>query len=523
MRQAISVATVFLGLCVLVVVLATTAAAPAADQPQWGEAWSRNLVSAETGLPATVEPPDIDRDAGRAVPGTGKHVAWVVPLGTQTYSTPVVGGGRVLIGTNNGRPRNPRHTDDRSVLMCFDEADGRFRWQLVVPKMSDKNPYLDWPRVGIVSPATIEGDRAYLLTNRGEVVCLDMAGMANGNDGPFRDEARHAVPRGKPPVPPGPTDADILWLFDMMKEVGSKQHDEAHSSPMIDGRCLYVGTSNGVDRTHVKMITPDAPSLVCLDTKTGRLLAVDGAHIGPQIIHSQWSSASRGRAGGRDLVCFGGGDAVCYAFEPVRDPLPEKPQTLRTVWRFDCDPAGRKEHPLEFQDNRDEGPSLITGMPVFVDGRVYVTAGGDYWHGKPECWIKCIDASGTGDVTRSHEVWSRPLNRHCMSTPAVAGGLVYITDCGRTVHCFDAASGEPVWTHKTRGEIWSSPLVADGKVYVTTCSGRLWVLAAGRTKRVLGEVRLDSRLYGSPVAANGRLYVASEKYLYAFEQGATPK
>jgi len=318
---------------------------------------------------ATVEPPEVDRDTGRAVPGTGKHVAWVVPLGTRTYSTPVVGGGRVLIGTNNGRPRNPRHTDDRSVLMCFDEVDGRFRWQLVVPKMSDKNPYLDWPRVGIVSPATIEGDRAYLLTNRGEVVCLDMA-------------------------------------------------------PMIDGRCLYVGTSNGVDRTHRRMITPDAPSLVCLDTETGRLLAVDGARIGPQIIHSQWSSASRGRAGGRDLVCFGGGDAVCYAFEPVREPLPEKPQTLRTVWRFDCDPAGRKEHPLEFQDNRDEGPSLITGMPVFVDGRVYVTAGGDYWHGKPECWIKCIDASGTGDVTRSHEVWSRPLNRHCMSTPAVADGLV---------------------------------------------------------------------------------------------------
>jgi len=65
--------------------------------------------------------------------------------------------------------------------------------------------------------------------------------------------------------------------------------------------------------------------------------------------------------------------------------------------------------------------------------------------------------------------------------------------------------------------------VADGKVYVTTCSGRLWVLKAGRTKEVLSDVRLDSRLYGSPVAANGRLYVASEKYLYAFEQGATPK
>ena len=65
--------------------------------------------------------------------------------------------------------------------------------------------------------------------------------------------------------------------------------------------------------------------------------------------------------------------------------------------------------------------------------------------------------------------------------------------------------------------------MADGKVYVTTCSKRLWILKAGRTKEVLGEARLDSRLYGSPVAANGRLYVTSERYLYAFERGATAK
>ncbi len=522
MRQAISVATVVLGLCALAVVLATTAAS-AADQPQWGRAWSRNLVSAETGLPAAFEPPDIDRETGRAAPGTGRNVAWVARLGTRTYGTPVVGGGCVLVGTNNGRPRDPRHTGDRGVLMGFDEKTGRFRWQLVVPKLSAANPYLDWPKVGIVSPATVRADRAYLVTNRAEVVCLDLAGMADGNDGPFRDEARHAAGRGRPPVPPGDADADILWLFDMMKEVGSQQHDEAHCSPMLVGRCLYVGTSNGVDRTHVHVPRPDAPSLIALEAETGRLLAADDAHMGPQIIHSQWSSPSFGRVGGRDLVFFGGGDGVCYAFQAVREPTPAEPTALKTVWRFHCDPAGRKEHPLQFQDNRQEGPSLITGMPVFADGRVYVTAGGDYWHGKRECWIKCIDASGTGDVTASHEVWSQPLNRHCMSTPAVADGLVYVTDCGRTVHCFDAGSGAPVWTHKTRGEIWSSPLVADGKVYVTTRGRRLWVLAAGREKKVLGEVRLDSPIHASPVAANGRLYIATEKYLYAVEQGATPK
>ena len=30
-----------------------------------------------------------------------------------------------------------------------------------------------------------------MLTQRGEVVCLDVAGLANGNQGPFPDEARY--------------------------------------------------------------------------------------------------------------------------------------------------------------------------------------------------------------------------------------------------------------------------------------------------------------------------------------------
>jgi hypothetical protein len=77
----------------------------AEDRPQWGRRYSRNMVSDETGLPETFDP------------ATGKNIKWVAPLGTQTYSTPVVAGGRVLIGTNNDRPRDPRHKGDRGVLI----------------------------------------------------------------------------------------------------------------------------------------------------------------------------------------------------------------------------------------------------------------------------------------------------------------------------------------------------------------------------------------------------------------------
>src|SRR5438445_9250622 len=200
--------------------------APASDQAQWGQAWSRNMVSDEKGLPDSFDPK------------TGRNIKWSAQLGTETHSTPVVAGGRVYIGTNNGQPRDAKHQGDRGVLMCFDEKTGKFLWQLVVPKR-EEDPYFDWPNTGISSPVTVEGNRVYLTDNRGEVVCLDARGMANGNDGPFKDEGAHMTPpqgSGAPPKPvagaeiqpeplhpladeaalkPGPLDADIIWLFDL--------------------------------------------------------------------------------------------------------------------------------------------------------------------------------------------------------------------------------------------------------------------------------------------------------------------
>ena len=69
-------------------------------------------------------------------------------------------------------------------------------------------------------------------------MCLDMNGLADGNGGPFQDEARHAVPEGEEPVPLTGKDADILWIFDMIKECGVRQHDQAHSSILVHGNHL---------------------------------------------------------------------------------------------------------------------------------------------------------------------------------------------------------------------------------------------------------------------------------------------
>ncbi|MBE0534135.1 MAG: PQQ-binding-like beta-propeller repeat protein, partial [Phycisphaerae bacterium] len=336
------------------------AAARAADQPHWGQTFSRNMVSAEKGLPTAFDPE------------TGENVKWVVDLGSETHATPIVAGGRVFIGTNNGRPRDPKHRGDRGVLFCLDEKDGSLLWQWVVPKLTG-DPYLDWPRGGICSPVTVDGDRVYAMSNRGEVVCLDVHGMGNGNDGPFKDEGRHMSPAGDPPLEVGPLDADILWVFDVHAEVGSYPHDAAFSSILIDGPFVYLNTNNGVDNTHRRNRAPDAPSLIVLEKATGRLVAVDDEKIGGKVFHCTWSSPAIGEVNGRRLIFFGGGDGVMYAFEALKAVPPAgKVETLKRVWRFDCDPTAPKENIHEYKNNRKVSPSGIKSMPVFHEGRVYV-------------------------------------------------------------------------------------------------------------------------------------------------------
>lgn len=439
-------------------------------------------------------------------------------MGSETHSTPVVANGRVLVGTNNGAPRDPKHQDDRGVLMCFDEADGALQWQLVVPKLT-YSIYWDWPRAGICSPATVEGDRVYIVSNRGEVMGLDLQGMANGNDGPYRDEGRHCVPADADPLPLSSIDADILWLFDVPKACGVRQHDSAHSSILLHGDFLYVNTSNGVDDSHLKIVAPNAPSLVVLEKATGRLVARDNEPIGPRIFHSTWSSPALAEVDGQKRIIFCGGDGVVYGFKALEKlPADGEVRTLERVWRFDCDPGAPKDDVHRYLRNRRESPSNIKSMPVVHEGRLYVTVGGDLWWGKNEAWLQCIDLRGTGDATSKALVWSCPLVKHCMTTPAVHGGLVFVGDAGQTFHCVDAATGEPCWTHEVKGEVWASALVADGKVYVGTRNGWFYVFAAAREKEMLSSQRLDSPISSTCVAANGTLYVTTMQHLYAVQE-----
>ena len=503
----------------------------AAEWPQWGGTPVRNMYSPEKGLPAVFDPGKFKQGTEEVDLKTTKNVKWVAKLGSQSYGNVTVAGGKVFVGTNNESPRDPQHQGDRSILMVFDEKTGEFLWQLVIPKLKS-GKVNDWENLGLLCAPTVEGDRVYIVTSRCEVMCLDANGMSNGNDG-MKDEAKYIVlDTGNPPAKIGPKDADIIWKYDMMDELGVFPHNASNCSVLIVDDLVYACTSNGQDWTHSNIPSPLSPSFVALNKKTGELMGEDDANIGPRIYHGQWSSPSTAKVNGKDLVFFGGGDGWCYAFDP-KPVKGEDTSLLKTVWKADCNPPEYKSKdgkPIRYP--AAEGPSEINSTPVFYKNRIYVATGQDPEHGEGVGHLVCLDATKTGDISKTGVIWSYKGLHRSISTVSIdpATGLLFVGDFSGFVHCLDAENGKVHWVHDMKAHMWGSTFVSDGKVYVGDEDGDFVVLAAAKEKKILSKVTVDGReqdgpnlgapVYGTPIVANGVVYIQSNTHLYAFHDAS---
>ncbi|MBI1387804.1 MAG: PQQ-binding-like beta-propeller repeat protein [bacterium] len=484
--------------------------AAADDWPMWGRTVDRVMFSPATHVTLDFIPGDLKEDSDEVDMTTTKNVLWVAKLGSQAYGNATVSGGKVFVGTNNESPRDPRHQGDRGVVMCFDEKTGEFLWQLVVPKLG-AGKVSDWEYLGVCSSPTIDGDVGYVVTNRCEVVCFDVDGLKDGNDGPFQEEGQYMAGPGNPPMEVDPnTDGDIIWRYDMRDELGVFPHNITSSSTLLaDGR-LYATTSNGQDWSHINIPSPFAPVLIVLDPKTGELIGEEASGIGQRMFHCNWSSPSYGVFGGKPQVIFGAGDGFCYGYDPAPVKDDEGYLVLKELWKYDCNPPEYKMkdgQPMRYP--APEGPSEIIGTPAIYNGKVYVNIGQDPEHGEGVGALQCIDP------TTGKGVWTYKKIHRSISTPAIVDGLVFESDFSGILHCLDAETGEVYWTYDTLSHIWSSPLAVDGKILIGNEDGILTVLEAAKEKKVVKEIEFNAPIYSTPIVADGVLFIATQSHLYA--------
>jgi outer membrane protein assembly factor BamB len=318
------------------------------------------------------------------------------------------------------------------------------------------------------------------------VLCLDINGFRDGkNDGPVTDEKLT-----------GPNDADVIWSFDMMEQVGSYPHNMSNSSPVIWGDLLYVSTSNGQDESHVHIPSPKAPSIVALNKNTGQEVWEDNS-VEDRILHGQWSTPSVGQIGGVVQVVSAQGDGWVRSYEAA---------TGKKLWEFDTNPKDSV-----WPRTRNE----LIATPVIFEDRVYIGNGQDPEHGEGVGHFYAIDATKRGDITVSGRIWQFDKIRRSISTAAIADGLVYISDFSGYLHCLDAKTGQVYWTHDVLAAVWGSPFVADGKVYLGDEDGDVIVLQHGKEKKVLAEMNMGSAVYATVVPAHGALFLNNRTELFA--------
>jgi outer membrane protein assembly factor BamB len=495
----------------------------AKDWPQWGGSPSRNMASDERYRPSSLDPGRLKSSASgqsQIDVSSKDSIKWAVPLGTHAYGNTVVAEGRILIGANDASLDDPRlQKTQGGLILCLEEQTGKLLWKLVVPRFRTSVSGFNYDNMdlGVCSSVTVEGKRAYVVSNRGEALCLDVEGQANGNDGPFVREAQYMSEKENPGFSLQATDGDILWVYDMIRELPVQPQDASSGAVLVYQDYLYVATSNGVDKSHQNVAYPDAPSLIVLDKKTGRLVARDNEKIGRTLFHGQWSSPCMGIVNGQPYIVYGAGDGLCYAFKPFTGSgNTDTVATLEKIWSCDCNPPAYRAHPYQrgkyysfSSDFYGEGPSEIIGTPVFHDNRIYVTVGQDTRHGRGAGAVTCIDAA-TGRI-----VWQSAEIDRSMATVSIADGLFYATDYSGNIHCLDAQTGQHLWKVNTESPIWSSTLAADDKIFVGTEKKELWILEAGRQKKVLNTIRFPDVIYNTPTIANGVMYIATERNLYA--------
>jgi outer membrane protein assembly factor BamB len=442
-------------------------------------------------------------------PSTGENVRWVAELGTYSYGGPVVAAGKVFVGTNNARPRDPSVTDDRGVLMAFRASDGAFLWQATHPKLEQA---LDFPLQGVCSTPSVAGDRLYYVSNRGELLALDVEGFLDGdNDGPSTDETAR-----------GPADADVVWRLDLRSALGVVPHFMSASTPAILGDLLFVHTSNGVDE-HGGVPAPGAPSFIAVDLRSGSVRWQDSSP-GAALVDGQWSSPTVvALAGARAQVLFPGGDGWLYSFAPESGEL---------LWKHDGGGIVGGSAPGQQPRNAFVATAVVDG------GRVYLAAGRDPEQGSGPGALWCLDATpskttdaaartrwrfpprtsgvvGGGGATGRAGTFSRSI-----ATVAVASGIVYAADIDGFVVALDAGSGSELWRHDMLAPVWASPLVVGGRVYVSDTDGEVAVLAAGDRRQVLAEVAMDAPVYRAPAVDGGVLYLMTADRLYALSAAA---
>ena len=362
------------------------------------------------------------------------------------------------------------------------------------------------PGFGASSPIVV-GDRVY-------VTCYSGYGLSKTSPGDPKRLRRHLVSlerktgriRWDRPVAHERTDHGYSGFLQL--------HGYASSTPVADGKRIYAyfgnwglyafdrdgkqrwrfdcgrGThgfgSGGSPVLHGNLVIVNAAiegnALIAVNKTTGR------EEWRTERITDSWSTPVIVKAAGRDEVVL-----------PTRQGVMSfDARTGRTLWKW---VSGNGSTYTCFSLVHHKG--MLYGLPSYNGP------------------VTAIRPGGSGDVSKSHTVWTSPHFRTTVVSPVLHNGYLYNPhDEGGYMASIDAATGKEKKRVRARpgfGRLYASPLAADGKIYVVTRSRGTYVFKAdaGMEQLAHNVISGDDGIFNaSPVAHDGQLLLRSDKFLY---------
>ena len=153
---------------------------------------------------------------------------------------------------------------------------------------------------------------------------------------------------------------------------------------------------------------------------------------------------------GKGQLFFGGGDGLCYAFEPK--PVYDEDEDLdflRKIWWYDANPPEYKKDNdgKKIKYPAAEGQMKSTPPQYITTTECMSRVGQDPEHGEGVGHLVCLDPTKKGDITNSGTIWSYKGIKRSISTVSIdpGNGLLFVGDFSGFVHCLDADTGKLHW------------------------------------------------------------------------------
>ncbi len=426
--------------------------------------------------------------------GPATNVVWKTPL-PPGKSSPVLAGDHIFLTAHEG---------GELLTLCLDRETGRVLWRRRLrPARSEKLHQLNSP--ASATPAT-DGENVYVFFGDFGLISYGRDGRERWRYplGPFTNlqgmGASPIVADGKVVLVCDQDENSYILAVD--KDTGKTVWKTSRPEVVHGFATPSVWQPEG---GALQLIVPGSYVLIAYSLETGeKLWWVRGL---------TWQVKPSAVTEGETIYVTGGAPGV----EPgERLFIPPFDEAIREA---DAD-GDHKISPAELPEKWKPNGSW-RAIDLDIDGFLNEREWTFYRarRGGENATLAVRPQKATGDLTESHVQWRYDRAVPIVSSPLVYENILYTIKDGGIFTSLDPSTGGVLKTARVRDAIdnyYASPVAADGKIYLASETGKISVIRPGAQWEVIAVHDLGEPAYASPAVSDGRLYLRTDVALYAF-------